>query len=81
MSSLPGSTVPYVVERIVQQGWEANKNRTFIPTGMPFFVLPIQRVIPIIGFQSKELIVGSGLTLGDVDQYPTIDITLDGADE
>lgn len=34
-----------------------------------------------IGFQSKELIVSSGLNLGDVDQYPTIDITLDGADE
>ena len=28
-----GSTVPYVVERIVQQGVEANKKRVFIPTG------------------------------------------------
>lgn len=36
---------------------------------------------PPTGFQSKELIVSSGLMLGDVDQYPTIDITLDGADE
>ncbi|KAF8956598.1 ribose-5-phosphate isomerase [Flammula alnicola] len=60
-----GSTVPYVVERIVQQGPELNKGRVFIPTG----------------FQSKQLIVESGLTLGDVDQYPTIDVTLDGADE
>ncbi|KAF9493699.1 ribose-5-phosphate isomerase [Pleurotus eryngii] len=60
-----GSTVPYVVERIVQQGREANKDRVFIPTG----------------FQSKELIVSSNLNLGDVDQYPTIDVTLDGADE
>jgi len=60
-----GSTVPYVVERIVQQGLEANKNRVFIPTG----------------FQSKELIVSSGLTLGDVDQFLTIDVTIDGADE
>jgi len=34
-----------------------------------------------IGFQSKGLIVDSGLVLGDVDQYPTIDVTLDGADE
>lgn len=33
------------------------------------------------GFQSKELIVHNGLVLGDVDQYPTIDVTLDGADE
>lgn len=28
-----GSTVPYVVERIVQQGEAANKGRVFIPTG------------------------------------------------
>ncbi|KAJ7621195.1 ribose 5-phosphate isomerase A-domain-containing protein [Roridomyces roridus] len=60
-----GSTVPYVVERIVQLGAEANQARVFIPTG----------------FQSKELIVSSGLNLGDVDEYPTIDVTLDGADE
>jgi ribose 5-phosphate isomerase A len=44
---------------------ELNKDRVFIPTG----------------FQSKELIVSSKLTLGDVDQYPTIDVTFDGADE
>ncbi|KAF8901194.1 ribose-5-phosphate isomerase [Gymnopilus junonius] len=60
-----GSTVPYVVERIVQQGAAVNKGRVFIPTG----------------FQSKQLIVEAGLSLGDVDQYPTIDVTLDGADE
>ncbi|KAH8823238.1 ribose-5-phosphate isomerase [Flagelloscypha sp. PMI_526] len=60
-----GSTVPYVVERIVQQGKELNKDRVFIPTG----------------FQSKQLIVEAGLLLADIDQYPTIDITLDGADE
>ena len=28
-----GSTVPYVVERIVAQGAEVNRNRVFIPTG------------------------------------------------
>ncbi|KAG1781360.1 ribose 5-phosphate isomerase A-domain-containing protein [Suillus placidus] len=60
-----GSTVPYVVERIVAQGRELNKDRVFIPTG----------------FQSKELIVMSDLNLGDVDQFPTIDVTIDGADE
>ncbi|EFP83780.1 ribose 5-phosphate isomerase A [Puccinia graminis f. sp. tritici CRL 75-36-700-3] len=60
-----GSTVPYVVERIVQQGHETNESRWFIPTG----------------FQSKELIVKAGLNLGDVDQFPRLDITLDGADE
>ncbi|KAG9315320.1 ribose-5-phosphate isomerase [Chiua virens] len=60
-----GSTVPYVVDRIVQQGAELNKGRVFIPTG----------------FQSKELIISAKLTLGDVDEYLTIDVTIDGADE
>ncbi|KAF8132420.1 ribose-5-phosphate isomerase [Boletus edulis] len=60
-----GSTVPYVVERIMQQGTELNKARIFIPTG----------------FQSKELIIEAGLNLGDVDQHLTIDVTIDGADE
>jgi len=49
----------------VQQGEELNKGRIFIPSG----------------FQSKELIVSSKLNLGDVDLYPTIDVTIDGADE
>ncbi|EMD36169.1 hypothetical protein CERSUDRAFT_115134 [Gelatoporia subvermispora B] len=60
-----GSTVPYVVERIVAQGKAVNKDRVFIPTG----------------FQSKELIVNAKLLLGDVDQYPMLDVTIDGADE
>ncbi|WWD21969.1 ribose-5-phosphate isomerase [Kwoniella shandongensis] len=60
-----GSTVPYVVDRIVAQGLQANKDRVFLPTG----------------FQSKELIIKAGLTLGDVDQYARIDVTIDGADE
>lgn len=42
-----------------------NKDRVFIPTG----------------FQSKELIISGHLNLGDVDQFLTIDVTIDGADE
>jgi ribose 5-phosphate isomerase A len=60
-----GSTVPYVVDRIVAQGAEANLGRIFVPTG----------------FQSKELIIKGGLVLGDIDQYPSLDVTIDGADE
>jgi len=60
-----GSTVPYVVERIVQQGDLLNKPRVFIPTG----------------FQSKNLIVEAGLVLGDIEQFHEIDVTIDGADE
>ncbi|KAI7850241.1 ribose 5-phosphate isomerase A-domain-containing protein [Circinella umbellata] len=32
-------------------------------------------------FQSKLLIIEGGLTLGSVDQFPEIDVTIDGADE
>jgi len=60
-----GSTVPYVVERILAQGEEANRNRVFIPTG----------------FQSKQLIVDAGLHLAELDVFPEIDVTIDGADE
>ncbi|KAK0538842.1 ribose-5-phosphate isomerase rki1 [Tilletia horrida] len=60
-----GSTVPYVVERIAQQGEEVNAKRWFVPTG----------------FQSRELIIKAGLRLGDVDSFPHIDVTIDGADE
>ncbi|ORX33509.1 ribose 5-phosphate isomerase A-domain-containing protein [Kockovaella imperatae] len=60
-----GSTVPYVVDRIVAQGPAANSDRVFVPTS----------------FQSKELIIKAGLVLGDVDQYPRLDVTIDGADE
>jgi len=60
-----GSTVPYVVERILAQGSSINKDRVFIPTG----------------FQSKQLIVEAQLTLGDVSQYLVLDVTIDGADE
>lgn len=42
--------------------------------------LGMHRYIPT-GFQSKELIVKAGLKLGDVDQFPNIDVTIDGADE
>lgn len=41
---------------------------------------PCHRYVPT-GFQSKELIVKAGLNLGDVDQFPNIDVTIDGADE
>lgn len=83
MYSYPaGSTVPYVVDRIVQQGLEANKGRVFVPTGgMHQIHLKIYEADAHVGFQSKELIVSAGLSLGDVDQNPIIDVTIDGADE
>jgi ribose 5-phosphate isomerase A len=78
-----GSTVPYVVDRIVGQGKLLNKDRVFIPTGEQRLCLQRRSLLNalVLGFQSKQLIVQAGLNLGDVDQYPTIDVTLDGADE
>jgi ribose 5-phosphate isomerase A len=74
--------VPYVVERIVQQGADVNKHRVFIPTGWSIRLRISSTIIIVsLGFQSKELIITSGLSLGDVDQCPTIDVTVDGADE
>ena len=71
------------MERIIQQGVEANKSRVFLPSGTQFSssagVIVVSTIS--IGFQSKQLIVEAGLRLGDVDEYPTIDVTLDGADE
>ncbi|KAI9305182.1 ribose-5-phosphate isomerase [Cunninghamella echinulata] len=58
-----GSTVVYVVERILQK--PELKHLVYIPTS----------------FQSKLLIIDGGLTLGSIEQYPEIDVTIDGADE
>lgn len=73
--------MPYVVERILAQG-SANADRVFVPTGMlrsnPNLALTSH---VYTGFQSKALIVQAGLSLGDIEQYPVIDVTIDGADE
>lgn len=83
--------MPYVVDRIVAQGPQANLGRVFVPTGT--YVPPHRTkrthahahaqssLTPHTGFQSKELIIKAGLVLGDVDQYPKLDVTIDGADE
>ena len=67
----------------MQQGLELNKDRIFIPSGAQLSPSTgsIQLLTSSIGFQSKQLIVDAGLVLGDVDQHPKIDVTLDGADE
>ncbi|CAJ0633548.1 14424_t:CDS:2 [Entrophospora sp. SA101] len=53
-----GSTVLYVIERILQRSKELNNQCVFIPTS----------------FQSRQLIIENGLNLGDIDQYPEIDV-------
>jgi len=60
-----GSTVVYAVKRIAEINQNNNLNLKCIPTS----------------FQSHQLIVENGLTLVTLDQYPKIDLDIDGADE
>ena len=60
-----GSTVVYAVERLKMLISEKKLSVKCIPTS----------------FQSYKLIVENGLNLGSLDQYPNIDLDLDGADE
>jgi len=60
-----GSTVVYAVKKIAEINQKSNLNLKCIPTS----------------FQSHQLIVENGLTLVSLDQYPEIDLDIDGADE
>ena len=60
-----GSTVVYAVKKIAEMNNSKNLNLKCIPTS----------------FQSHQLIVENGLTLVSLDQYPVIDLDIDGADE
>jgi len=60
-----GSTVVYAVERIAELNKEKDMNLKCIPTS----------------FQSYQLIVQHGLKLVSLDQYPEIDLDIDGADD
>ncbi|MHA2032611.1 MAG: ribose 5-phosphate isomerase A [Candidatus Kariarchaeaceae archaeon] len=60
-----GSTVVYAVEKIAELNNASNLNLKCIPTS----------------FQSYQLIVENGLTLASLDQYPELDLDIDGADE
>jgi ribose 5-phosphate isomerase A len=60
-----GSTVVYAVKKIAEMNQNNNLNLKCIPTS----------------FQSQQLIVENGLTLVSLDQYPEIDLDIDGADE
>jgi len=60
-----GSTVVYAVNKIMEINQKNNLNLKCIPTS----------------FQSLQLIIESGLILVSLDQYPEIDLDIDGADE
>jgi ribose 5-phosphate isomerase A len=60
-----GSTVVYAVEKIAELNRNKNLNLKCIPTS----------------FQSYQLIVENELKLASLDQYPELDLDIDGADE
>jgi ribose 5-phosphate isomerase A len=60
-----GSTVVYAVKAIAEINNNSDLNLKCVPTS----------------FQSRQLIVENGLTLVSLDQYPEIDLDIDGADE
>ena len=60
-----GSTIVYAVEHIGKLNREKPLNLKCIPSS----------------FQSYQLIIENGLELGTLEQYPVIDLDLDGADE
>ncbi|XP_052772574.1 ribose-5-phosphate isomerase-like [Mya arenaria] len=60
-----GTTVVSAVQRIVERVKAENLKLICIPTS----------------FQAKQLIVDNNLTLGTLEQYPELDVAIDGADE
>lgn len=60
-----GSTVIYAIKKIAEMNKHNNLNLKCIPTS----------------FQSSQLIVKNRLNLVSLDQYPVIDLAIDGADE
>ncbi|KAH3901428.1 related to Ribose-5-phosphate isomerase [Saccharomycodes ludwigii] len=65
-----GTTVVYVAERLGEIKAKINRS------------LSQYEIICIpTGFQSKQLILDNNLRLGNIEEYPKIDIVFDGADE
>ncbi|MHA1660839.1 MAG: ribose 5-phosphate isomerase A [Promethearchaeota archaeon] len=60
-----GSTVVYAVNKIAEMNKENDLNLKCIPTS----------------YQSYNLIIENGLNIASLDQFPIIDLDIDGADE
>ena len=60
-----GSTVVYVIERLAQRAQSEGLQVVCVPTS----------------FQSRGLLLKHGLKVGTLDDYPELDVTIDGADE
>lgn len=60
-----GSTITYAVQRLGERLKKEGLDVICVPTS----------------FQARQLILEHGLRLGDLEQYPELDVAIDGADE
>ncbi|ELU13809.1 hypothetical protein CAPTEDRAFT_195494 [Capitella teleta] len=60
-----GSTIVFAVEHIAERVKSEGLKLTCVPTS----------------FQARQLILEHGLTLGDLENFPKLDLAIDGADE
>ncbi len=60
-----GSTIVHTIKKIGKMNREIKSTLVCIPTS----------------YQSKQLIIEQGLSIGSLDQFSQIDLTIDGADE
>ncbi|XP_064382347.1 ribose-5-phosphate isomerase-like [Halichondria panicea] len=60
-----GSTIVFAVERLAERVKQEKLSVICVPTS----------------FQARQLIIDNGLTLGDLETVPELDIAIDGADE
>jgi ribose 5-phosphate isomerase A len=60
-----GSTIAYAVQRLGERLKKEGLDVICVPTS----------------FQARQLILENGLRLGDLEQYPELDVAIDGADE
>lgn len=60
-----GSTIVFAVERLAERVKQEKLQVVCVPTS----------------FQARQLIIDNGLTLGDLETHPELDVAIDGADE
>ena len=60
-----GSTIKYAIVRLAERVKEEGLRVIFVPTS----------------FQSKELLMNHGLTIGELNSFKCLDVAIDGADE
>eukprot|EP00808_Paulinella_micropora_P007172 g54997.t1 len=60
-----GSTIVYAIDRLVQRVQKENLNVICVPTS----------------YQARDLLKDAKLHIGSIDQFPAVDVAIDGADE